>query len=169
MQKEELIQIISLATKHEPNLIFKSTNEIKKAVTKGWIIILEPNILDVQAKSAKLKGFVIVTPLTKNLVEVGSLYVLPEYRRQGNGKLLIQKALIACGNRHILIRTKEKGLKAMLEKKGFTRVSLKKSWQLGLIYLWSRLSHPKKWLYLIKTFKSKSTAMIFKPDKVNLY
>ena len=45
-------------------------------------------------KDNELLGFGQIRPLTNNFDELASLYVLPEFRRQGVGKALIQELLV---------------------------------------------------------------------------
>jgi N-acetylglutamate synthase-like GNAT family acetyltransferase len=140
---KDIVQEISFVTKHEKNLMFRSEREIKHAVLHDELITI--------FEGEELIGFVVVKSLQKDIVEIGCLYVFPQFRGQGKGKELMQKALKKAAGKTILIRTKEKKLKELFESWGLKKVSLKRNWYVAYIYLKDRLLHPIKFSTFLKS------------------
>lgn len=149
----DLFGIISNITKSENNLMFRSIGELKKCYMQNQLIL--------KFDRDKLIGFVIRKDLSEKYVEIGCLYVAKAYRGKGIGGSLIVEALGSIRDKRIFVRTKEKSLKNFFVKNGFKPVCLKKDWEITILYLKDRLSHPQKIGKFLKSINCGSCAYVF--------
>jgi GNAT superfamily N-acetyltransferase len=153
MNNLQLAEIISNITKNEPNLMYRTKDEILSSLNSNSITIKYDN-------KDNLQGFIINKKLKQGFTEIGSLYVLPEYRKNGIGKELLYEAISKFDHNKIIVRTKDKSLKQILKSKDFTPVSLKYNWTISFVYLWDRIKNPYRFFNFLKTVGKKSCVFI---------